>query len=70
MLYLILYLIMCLIVSKILIYKNLLISIGDLDFGDYFVIGFISIFWPIVIPIFLIGYIGSLKFNIKKFNNK
>ena len=47
---------MTIITAAILIYNDWLLGDG---FAEYYFTGFVSLFWMIVLPLFLIGYLGN-----------
>lgn len=57
--YIIGFVIMTLITSTILISTDWLKNPYDYGFGDYLFTGMVSIFWFIILPIYLIGYLGK-----------
>ena len=59
MVYIVIYLIMCVLTSIFLFKKDWLNSPYEYDVGDYILTGFASIVWFLIIPVVLIAFIGS-----------
>jgi len=59
LIYIIIYLTICILTSIVLFKKDWLDSLYEYDIGDYILTGFASIAWFLIIPVILIGFIGD-----------